>query len=1318
MEANTPPFFFISYEYTGNQNAKNVAYALKERYGPNSVFFDNRESDLAELFSEQRIEVLSQARAIVLIDQFQSQAPSNATKTRLAEKSSQSRMLKDLSYFIKIEPSGVLNKAFAGKFVIDLDMRENDFESDKQSLEQFIGGKHIEFVEELNINSRATKGDSVEEMLIIRRVKSTTSSMEFYQELFKSIESVLKRGETISGLDPRISRHLLTSTIIDIQIAIENQPDSLNLSGEHMEKIPYGLQMLPHLKSLNLSRNGFSGSETLKDNMRHAGLTSIKGLDNNAELEILDVSGWKSLGGFQTLQKLIKLVELNASSTKFNDESVKNLASTPLKILDAVNSKSPQGKALGISTLRRLNLANSGVEGIASLNVNSNLEMLNLAGNDKLADISPLAKLKNSPLKEINLNSTSVTDISALAELPKLRRVDIGSTFVSSLEPLKEWIKKNEPYIATTSTSNLNNYDSWLVVSECRHLTEPPINLLSGGKAANVLDYFSDLENARAADIADFVNREARILIVGNATSGKSHIVQHLRTSAPASRKKAYKNIVSTHGMEVHKWTLPKKMSLKVGIEDAKVSILDFGGQDYYHHCHPIFFSERTCYLVVWEAATNRNAQLQTTVSEVPGVSRSEEMQHNTLEYWLEVISHYVRISSNHSWGLHTLIKNYYKRMENEDSMATINMESLFESSIEPRFNAAETGFKLLEDKLRELPVLQQLKPEQLDSIVSGLIRQAKHDLFQDTSVILVQNKIDRDGRKHLNMESITEEYPFVLESIAVSAIEGTGMNRLKNELIPEALVNLNLVGGKYPGYYQNVLEWMSGSKDYTVSIDAVQNKLTDAKPISDDRDDNVWEFLETAIHLGAAVLATNNLHDGDQHPPMETDSANEAKNDYLSATHPILNTLNNNDPKAEFYTSSVCNKGSNVIFVKPYEMVTDILKILSRDLRDRDGRFDREFVVQRLRLEVDDVDVDSILEIMKKFRIIFEDTRNQSASTKHMYIAPQYVNQKLPAGFGFTHVFLDKPIVRYQFKHMIHPSLLLEIFSLLKQSKELSSPRPDTESDTRFTFSRDMILVATTIPRSLGMLAVDREQYAINILSDKKYMRTELVNVLCHAVETASDQLTYRKEVTADGHCFVPIEKLNRYNQQQVHYFEHQGSLQQLGKYKDFIASREGNDMLLMKKLFISYSSKDKQLKEQLLVHLKVLERNNLVSTWHDGEILSGMDWDTTIKSELINADIVLLLLSPDFLNSEYIWTEEVQIALQLVKSDASDKLVIPIVLRSCGWLETSLSEIQAAGKVPRKGVPIVLADDLDQAWQSVIDDLTKLIRNQPLDV
>jgi hypothetical protein len=82
--------------------------------------------------------------------------------------------------------------------------------------------------------------------------------------------------------------------------------------------------------------------------------------------------------------------------------------------------------------------------------------------------------------------------------------------------------------------------------------------------------------------------------------------------------------------------------------------------------------------------------------------------------------------------------------------------------------------------------------------------------------------------------------------------------------------------------------------------------------------------------------------------------------------------------------------------------------------------------------------------------------------------------------------------------------------------------------------------------------------------------------------------------------------------------------------------------------RLFVSYSHADKELKERLIKHLHPLERENLVEVWADHEILAGDDWDKEIAKKLIEADIVLTLVSIDFINSKYCYDIELIKALE----------------------------------------------------------------------
>jgi hypothetical protein len=111
--------------------------------------------------------------------------------------------------------------------------------------------------------------------------------------------------------------------------------------------------------------------------------------------------------------------------------------------------------------------------------------------------------------------------------------------------------------------------------------------------------------------------------------------------------------------------------------------------------------------------------------------------------------------------------------------------------------------------------------------------------------------------------------------------------------------------------------------------------------------------------------------------------------------------------------------------------------------------------------------------------------------------------------------------------------------------------------------------------------------------------------------------------------------------------------------------------------KVFIAYSHRDARWKDLLLRQLRVLERQKLVDLWDTGEIVPGDDWSRAISAALEEADIALLLLSADFLASDYIADKELPALLRRHHND--DLIVLPVVVTPAAWMHTpGLAEIQ----------------------------------------
>lgn len=149
-----------------------------------------------------------------------------------------------------------------------------------------------------------------------------------------------------------------------------------------------------------------------------------------------------------------------------------------------------------------------------------------------------------------------------------------------------------------------------------------------------------------------------------------------------------------------------------------------------------------------------------------------------------------------------------------------------------------------------------------------------------------------------------------------------------------------------------------------------------------------------------------------------------------------------------------------------------------------------------------------------------------------------------------------------------------------------------------------------------------------------------------------------------------------------------------------DLREQREPTTELLVqpKTVFFSYSHKDEALRDELETHLKLLQRLGVVITWYDRKIVGGQEWEGEIDGRLQTANIILLLVSADFLASDYIWGNEVKRAME--RHEAGEATVIPIMLRECDWTGTPFEKLQG---YPKDMKPVAAHRDHDAAWTEV---------------
>lgn len=138
----------------------------------------------------------------------------------------------------------------------------------------------------------------------------------------------------------------------------------------------------------------------------------------------------------------------------------------------------------------------------------------------------------------------------------------------------------------------------------------------------------------------------------------------------------------------------------------------------------------------------------------------------------------------------------------------------------------------------------------------------------------------------------------------------------------------------------------------------------------------------------------------------------------------------------------------------------------------------------------------------------------------------------------------------------------------------------------------------------------------------------------------------------------------------------------------------------------FISYSHKDEALLDQLKPHLATLKRQGLIQTWDDRQIVGGSEWAEAIARNLETADIILLLVSADFIASDYCWGIELQRAI--ARHESSSARVIPIILRPVDWEDTPFRRLQA---LPKGGKPVTEWENLDTALVDIARGIRKVV-------
>jgi len=511
-----------------------------------------------------------------------------------------------------------------------------------------------------------------------------------------------------------------------------------------------------------------------------------------------------------------------------------------------------------------------------------------------------------------------------------------------------------------------------------------------------------------------------------------------------------------------------------------------------------------------------------------------------------------------------------------------------------------------------------------------------------NSPVIIVLNKISEHGFD-LNRNALLKKYPNIKGFVRTDCGDNTGIEELKTTVFEETS-NLDELRVNFPAEWFAVKDLLASSKDNYLDF-ARYRELCAENGVKEPKDQ---ELLARFLNQLGIVL-------------------NYKDDPRLRDTH-VLNPRWVTGGIYKILNSHQLEKNHGEIKL---EDVSDALP-------------EKEYPAEMLRF---------IFDLMKKFDLCFtfpdDDTH---------YLIPELLPKNEPdeaAAFN-----LEKSL-NFQFHYPVLPEGLLPRF--ITRTHHLSEGEPRWRSGVILQFEGCRALVKAD--------SVDKK-VSISVTGDSAESRRRLL-----AVVRADLERIHRDIKNLDPKACVPLPGLPSdivlYEDLLVMEKEGQKEIYKVvhGKGKTFKVADllSGVDLPGQQKekagalnLFYSYAHLDSTLRRELETHLKLLQRNGIIRGWSDLEIGAGDNWEEEIMKELERADIILLLISADFIASDFCYERELGRALERHKN--GDAIAIPIIIRDCSWEKADFSGLQV---LPKAGKAVNIWPDRDTAWRNVAEGI-----------
>ena len=343
------------------------------------------------------------------------------------------------------------------------------------------------------------------------------------------------------------------------------------------------------------------------------------------------------------------------------------------------------------------------------------------------------------------------------------------------------------------------------------------------------------------------------------------------------------------------------------------------------------------------------------------------------------------------------------------------------------------------------------------------------------------------------------------------------------------------------------------------------------------------------------------------------------------------------------------------------------------------------------------------LLELMRKFELCFRFEEDETH-----YLIPDLLDKQQPPEAAD---FNPAECLNFRYGYPILPEGLLPRFIV----------RTHVLSNHQLRWRTGVIL---NFEGNRGLVKIDRQDRCVTISVDGPIAsRRRLLAIIRYDFDRIHSSFKFKpqEKVPAPQHPAVSVdyqELLMREEHKQSSFdiFTGDGLLtlnvRDLLNGVDLEGSRQPELAMDRRtqalRLFYSYSHKDEPLRDQLDTHLKILQRQQLIQPWHDRRIIAGEKWADEIDDNLTRADIILLLISADFIASDYCYDIELQQAME--RHHNGEAQVIPIILRSVDWSGTPFSQLQG---LPTDAKAVTQWNNHDDAWLNVETGIKRAVES-----